>query len=670
MANEFDPPKNVLTYDWLRENYTLPTITGASGLYRFENAPYFIGVANALDDPKVHEIVLMKASQIGWTFFILGYLLKRTLLNLCPILVVFAKEKDGKAFHDEKLVPTVKQNPMVPIDVTTSRAAGNRWDLKNWAGGFLKLVGSNSPGNVKSTSSVGVAIVEEPDDTSDNVAGQGDAIALAEDRLKRGPGKTKLIIGGTPALKGLSKTETRLSQSDMRVLPVACHECEGSHVLDWSNVTWVGKDNEIEFDSNTGEITVERHSVYGYAQPDTALYICPDCNAPWDDYQRQKNIRNTVFSAVEAGDPFAGWKPTQSSQGVAGFMSLSELYACVPGTSLSLVVQQYLLAEHEADKGNVALKIKFMNQTLGKPYEYETDAPEPEELAERAEDYLEMTVPAGGLILTAGVDVQHDRLAIVIRAWGRGEESWLVYWGELAATRTTADATDPVWEELHNILVTPIRSERGYNLRIQALSIDSSDGNTNDQVYNWVRKHSAMNVLAIKGSSNDYGNAEIYSRPKQLDQNSKSKAAKYGLSVYMVGTHKAKNLLIGEQGRITLTGSGAGRMHWYKTVRADYYEQVMSEVLAPHKSIRNKEAWYQKSGVRNEALDCECYALHASRHLKINRWLPDVWDKLENQLMQSDLFSETKPTSADISTPQTKQPARRNSSVLNKGVEL
>ena len=218
--------------------YSLPDVTGFAGGYQFERAPYFLGVAAALDDPNVYEVDLMKASQIGWTYFIIGYILKRIKTDPCPILGVFAKEKDGKAFHDEKLKKTVEANPEVMdvVDVITSRAAGNRWDFKNFPGGFLKLVGSNSPGNVKSTSSVGVAFIEEPDDTSDDVKEQGDAIGLTEERLKRYVGNKKLIVGGTPAVKGFSKTEARIAQSDARVLPVVCHTCGHSHVLDFDNV--------------------------------------------------------------------------------------------------------------------------------------------------------------------------------------------------------------------------------------------------------------------------------------------------------------------------------------------------------------------------------------------------------------------------------------------------
>ena len=35
-------------------------------------------------------------------------------------------------------------------------------------------------------------------------------------------------------------------------------------------------------------------------------------------------------------------------------------------------------------------------------------------------------MPSGGLFLTAGADVQKDRIEVDVWAWGRGLESWLV----------------------------------------------------------------------------------------------------------------------------------------------------------------------------------------------------------------------------------------------------
>lgn len=644
-AKAFKLRIKVSTAKWIADNYRLPSVIGdLSGSYDFYYAPYFLGVAAALDDDEVVELVLMKAAQIGWTYFLIGYIAKRIATDPCPVLGVFAKEKDGKSFHDEKLVPAFQETTVIEdlIDITTTRKAGTRWDLKTFPGGFLKLVGSNSPGNVKSTSSVGVAIIEEPDDTSDDVKSQGNAIGLAEERLKRYV-NAKLIVGGTPTIADLSKTEFRVKETDQRELPIECHDCGEKHVLDWDNVSW--QDNP----------QAEPHEVYGYAQPETAIYCCPNCGSAWDDDQRQANIRNTVFKAVEAGDPLCGWVQTKPFHGKAGFQGLSELYACVPGTSLADVVRSKLSADYKADRGDIRDLVTFTNQRLGKTFVYENTAPDEDALRQRAEDYPEWFVPRGGLILTAGVDVQRDRLAVIVRAWGRGMESWLVYWGEIAAKTSTTDTSDPVWQDLFNLLDRPVPHESGARLKVQSVSIDSGDGYTTEQVYQFVRYRQRHGYRAIKGSTNDTGNREIYTAPRKIDFKNQTKASKFGLQVYQVGTHKAKDLIFGEGGRLSLEGEGPGRMHWYKDVRDDYYTQLQGIVKAPNIRRGGRLMWQDKPGHAIEAVDCEVYALHAAYSLRLNQWKDDKWDSFEAQLNQVDLFK----TDED-DTP--KQPARRKSS--------
>ncbi|MEG7523204.1 MAG: phage terminase large subunit family protein [Chromatiales bacterium] len=674
----FSPPKSIPTAEWISEYFYLPSESGdVSGLYDFYYTPYFLGVAAALDDPSVDEVALMKAAQIGWTYFLIAYICKRIWAastgKQCPILILFAKEKDGKAFHDEKLVTTIPVNRVLDglIDVSTSRKSGNRWDFKRFINGFLKMVGSNSPGNVKSTSSVGVVVIEEPDDTSENVKEQGDAIGLAEERLKRYVG-SKMIVGGTPALKGLSRTEQRVNLSDARVLPITCHACGAKHVLDFDNAHWIGKDDEAKADTDTGEISAEHHDVYGFAQPDTAVYICPLCDAEWDDYQRQKNIRETIFRADAEGDPLKGWTPTKPFHGKAGFMELGEVYSCLPGSGLAEVVREYLNADYHSSIGDETKRIKFVNQKLGKPYEFKGEQAEPDVLREAALEYNELLIPSGGLLLTAGVDVQHDRIAIVIRAWGRGEESWNVYWGEIFAEHSTIDPKDKVWTELEQKLYRSITSEAGWKAHISAISIDASDGTTSEAVYVWVRrverKYRQILTMAIKDSSNQT-DPEIFStsRVKSIDhRNPKraTKADKFGIKVYQVGTNKAKDWI---SGQMQLEVKGYGRWHYYQNIRADYFEQITGEVKAPHRSIRNRRVWQQKSGRAVEGWDCEVYALHAARARRVHLLRSDQWDALERQNVQVDLFSANKPETENVSQEtQQQQPAEKQSGWMGK----
>lgn len=657
----FSPPEVIPTAKWMSENFYLPAESGdIDGLYQWKYAPYFLGVAAALDDPEVNEVDLMKASQLGWTYFLIGYLLKRVYEaskgKQLPVIGLFAKEKDGKMFHDEKLVLTVPVNPSMDglLDVSTSRKSGNRWDYKRFVNGFLKLVGSNSPGNVKSTSSVGLVIVEEPDDTSDNVKEQGASIGLAEERLKRYAG-SKMIVGGTPALKGFSKVEQRVKLSDARVLPIRCHDCGEKHVLDFVNVQWVGKDGVIDVDTSTGEILAEPHEVYGFSQPDTAVYVCPNCSSEWDDYQRQKNIQDTVFDAIAAGDKNCGWEPTKPFYGKAGFTDLPEVYSCLPGSGLAELVIDYLDSEYHSERGDQTKKIKFVNQKLGKPYEYKGEQAEPDILREAAIDYPEMVIPVGGLLVTVGIDIQRSpaRIAVVFRAWGRDQESWNLYWDELSAN-STIDTKDPVWQSLEDLVFSPVKSEQGWSTYVSAISIDASDGYTSEAVYTWVRKmnrkYRHVLTMAIKGSSSQ-GDPEIFVTPKtkSIDHRNpkkQSKADKFGLKPYIVGTNKAKDWLASQM-QLEIDPKAKGRWHYRKDIRTDYFDQITGEVKVPHRTVKNKKVWMKKEGRAVEAWDCEVYARHAAMAKRVHLLTPGQWDDIENSLKQKDLFSVQDSPAAD-----------------------
>jgi len=568
----------------------------------------------ALDDPEIFKVVCMKSAQIAWTDGVINNWLGRIVdIDPSPVIGLFAKADAAKEYAQEKFGPMVTATPRLrgKVDVATSRKDGNRALFKKFPGGFLKLAGSNSISNVKSTPAPRV-FVEEPDDAADNVGKQGDAIKLLEERTKTYH-RRKVVFGGTPSVKSLSTIEDAFLGSDQRKFFIPCHECGESHVLHWDNVSW-----SDDPDSS--------HEIYGHARPETAGYACPHCGVLWDDHHKNRNVRK------------GHWLATAESRGVAGFY-INELYSPFPGSQLARLVERYLEARYKLEQGDDTAMIVFINSCLGLPYEYESTAPALDELQDRAEDYAELTVPDGGLVLTAGVDVQHDRLAIIIRAWGVGEESWLVYWGELHAKNSTTDTNDPVWAELDKLLFSPIKHAKGYQLTVSATSIDASDGQTSDQVYGWVRTRQKRGVMAIKGSSTQTQDREIYSAPRKVDFKTKTKAAKFGLQVYIVGTHKAKDLLVGDRGRLSLLGAGAGRMHWYQDVRADYYAQITSEVKAPHRSIRNKLVWQVKAGVRNEALDCEVYALHAARSIKLHVWSQAKWEALEQRLLQADMFS-------------------------------
>lgn len=599
------------TYRFLSpDNSALP------GKYSLQITPYLRGILECINDRRIRKVVCQKSAQIGWTDGVINNFIGYTMhMAPAPTIIMFPRDMTAKDYNQEKLLPMLEATPVLADLVPTkTRSEANTQNRKKFPGGFLKLVGSNSTGGVKSTPAKNM-IIEEPDDCNLNIKGQGDSIKLLEER-----GKTyhdhKILAGGTPSIEGVSSIAAEMKTSDRRRYLVPCHECGERHELSWDNVT-IPKDEQRQ-----------AHEIYGTHAPDKTFYTCPHCGALWTDAQKNRNVR--IAATLQNN----GWVAEGEFRGVAGFY-LNELLSPFAESRLSRLADKYLAAVHEANLGELGALIAFWNSTLGLPWQYQSDLPEPDKLAERAEAYDELVIPWGGLVVTAGVDVQHDRLAVIIRAWGRGEESWLLYWGEIHGATLVAE--QGAWIELDELLCRPVKHVSGAQLRIRAVSVDSSDGQTADAVYSFVRKRLTRGFMAVKGASADDGR-EVFSpaRPT-IDADRKQKAHKYGLRPFIVGTTRAKDVMLGHDaggGRIKLTGTGPGRLHWHRGVRADYWEQVLAEIKAPHRTLRHKKVWQKKSGQRNEALDCEVYALHAARSLKINLWREARWSALEQEIRQ------------------------------------
>lgn len=579
------------------------------------------------------KVVGRKSAQIAWTDgVILNYTGRRIDQDPCPIIIMFAKEGDAKKFDREKLVPMIEVTPVLgeKIKISRTRSAEVTWHHKAFPGGFLNLVGSNSPGSVKMTPAP-IVIVEEPDDANTNVREQGDTITLLEERTKSYK-RRKIIFGGTPTLDGFSRVDAAYQASDKREYWVPCPDCGEQQVLAWEQVRWT-------------ENPSLHHEVFGQVDIDSARYCCIHCGSLWTDAQKNQAVRH----AEQRG---GGWRAGAPFHGVAGF-SINELYSPFPGSQMTELLRKYLTAEHAQRQGDDTKMRSFVNNTKGLPYRYKSGVPSAEKLSERAEDYPELIVPWGGIVITAGVDVQHDRLAVVLRAWGRGEESWLLWWGEIHGrtmmVQWRADGSldreqSGAWWDLDQLLSGTFEHACGARLRVRAASIDSSDGQTQDAVYAYVRRRMARGFMAIKGESHD-PRKDIFSTPKlSIDTGgARHKPHPSGVRPFIVGTQVAKDLILGVDelgGRIKLTGSGPGRMHWPRSVRPDYWDQVTAEVKVPHKTIRGRLVWQALSGRRNEALDGEVYCLHAARSLKVNLWREERWAAEESAIRQPSLGLE------------------------------
>jgi phage terminase large subunit GpA-like protein len=208
------------------------------------------------------------------------------------------------------------------------------------------------------------------------VGQQGDSIKLLEERTKT-YARRKVVFGGTPSIKGISAIEAAYQTGDQRQFFVPCPDCGESHVLDWANVSWQ-------------EDPARHHPVYGHAAPESAVYGCPHCGSAWTDDVKNRAVRNLYPVAAR---PHAG---------IVSF-SINELYS--PWRRWSDVVKDFLSAKQSPE----TLKT-WINTSLGETWEEQAEKSDPATLLTRRENYTSARLPSGILYLTAGADVQDDRL--------------------------------------------------------------------------------------------------------------------------------------------------------------------------------------------------------------------------------------------------------------------
>jgi len=164
-------------------------------------------------------------------------------------------------------------------------------------------------------------------------------------------------------------------------------------------------------------------------RPETAVYVCEHCGVVWSDADRLKSLKR------------GEWKASAKFNGIAGFR-LSGLNS--PWIPLTEAVREFL----EAKKLPETLRV-WVNTYLGETWEETGEGVFDEGISDRREEYA--GCPEGVVLITAGVDVQDDRIECEIIGWGRDEESW-----SLGYQTIYGDPSGPaVWGDLEAYLNTP-----------------------------------------------------------------------------------------------------------------------------------------------------------------------------------------------------------------------
>jgi phage terminase large subunit GpA-like protein len=556
------------------------------GRWRTSRTPYLKEIQDELSASSPTErIVFMKGAQVGGTEAgnnWLGYVIHHAP---GPMLFVQPTVDMAKKLSKQRLAPMIAESPVLAalISPTRERDSGNTMLMKEFRGGVLMVTGANSAVGLRSMP-IRYLFLDEVDAYPGDVDGEGDPVQLAERRTTTFA-RRKIFLVSTPTIKDVSRIEKEYLASDQRRFYVPCPHCDNMDWMRWQNIKWEGEDYR------------------------TATLACEACGCLIEEHHKTDMLNRGEWRATAGGDGTKGYH-------------LSSLYSPLGWKSWASIVKEFYASKNDP----MLLKV-WVNTILGETWEEEYSAKiGAEALSERAEEYALLTVPDKGLLLTAGVDVQDNRLAVTVRAWGKDEESYLVNWLEIFGDPSDMSSSGP-WAQVDNVLQQPYqRLNGGEAMHIRATAVDTG-GHFTHEAYIFCRARKKRRVIAIKGSSTP-GKPAI-GKPSRQDVNFKNQTIKKGVDLWLIGTDTIKATIYGRLKQPA--GEGAGVYHFPLGVTEEYYKQLTAEkqITKYFKGFPRRE-WIKKDGARNEALDCEVYAYAALQYFytRVNR--NTLWLQLES----------------------------------------
>jgi phage terminase large subunit GpA-like protein len=525
---------------------------------------------DACSDPGIHTVVVMKSAQIGYTEILLNIIGYFIAQDPSPILLIQPTLELGETFSKTRLAPMLRDTPCLRGKVADARSrdSGNTLLSKSFPGGNMAIAGANSPAGLASRP-IRVVLCDEVDRYPASAGPEGDPVNLARKRATTFHNR-KIILGSTPTIRGASRIELAYEQSDRRQYHVPCPHCGQRQPLIWAQVQWPD------------------HA------PEQAAYVCAHCGSIWDEPGRRR--------AIQSGE----WLPQSPTAGIAGF-HLNELYS--PWRTPAAIAIDFLAAKQSPE----TLKT-WINTSLGETWEEKIERSDPALLAARRENYGGDSLPAGILWLTAGVDVQDDRLECEVVGWRREDrDAPPESWGIEYRVFTGDPARQAVWVDLDQFLQQSWRTADGRTLRLGAVCLDSG-GHHTAQAYAFAEARRGRHIYATKGRDGD----------KPLWPLRASKSLKYRAQVWIIGVDAGKSTWYS---RLRITEPGPGYCHFPTAYPETYFAGLVAEVIkVRYRNGRAMRVYELPAGKRNEPLDIRVLALAAlSAH-------PPPWQQITTAL--------------------------------------
>lgn len=571
-VKNFAPPEELTVSMWAEKFRRLsPENAAEAGPWRTSRTPYLEEPMNAFNDPKVTNIVMVAASQVGKSEFLLNCIAYAIDQDPASTMFILPTLDDARKFSRLRIAPMIRDSKPLRAKVSDvkTRDSSNTLLQKAFPGGMLTITGSNSASALASTPARYI-FGDERDRWALSAGTEGDPWELAKARQATFYNK-KSVETSTPTIKGRSNIEASFDRGTRERWCHQCPECG-----EWHEIIF----DQIRFEFET--TTVNRKKNYTITRIN---WLCPSCGCLISEDRMRRQPAKWIAE-----------NPDAYKRGVRSFWL--NAFAS-PWITWSTIAQRFLEAKNDPER----LKVVY-NTLLGELWEERGEIEDEEGILARREEYP-AELPDGVLALTCGVDTQDNRLEYEVVGYGHFGEDWGITKGVIMGRPDTEE----VWQRLDDVVDHVYKFANGTGLKISVTLVDSG-GHYTQEVYAACRKRYTKRVFAIKGRGGP--DIPFVGLPTRVPLRDNKKITCW---LYTIGVDAGKSKIMQ---KLKVQEPGANYSHFPRGDRgydATYFSGLISERLVLTRTRRGDTwVWEKIPGhERNEPLDCRNYANAAFR---------------------------------------------------------
>jgi terminase, large subunit len=614
------PPPLLSLSQWAAQHARLPVGSNAMP-GRFEAFEYQRGWLDAITDPAVRQITVMKSARVGYTRCLDHAVAYYVHQDPSPVLFVMPRIEDAEDFSRTEILPMLTDTPVLAEltgDIKTRDANQRILKRQFRNGASVAFVGANSPAGFRRISAR-VVLFDEVDGFPLEAGFEGDQIALGIKRTETFWNR-RIVLGSTPTLKYQSRIEKAFNESDQRYFHVPCPSCGHYQKLEWESLRW----------DKTPD---------GKHLPETAHFVCGKNGCVITEDKKP--------GIIAAGK----WVAERPFTGHAGF-HLWTAYSLFSNASWSNIVKEFLVAHKDP-----LLLRTFTNTTLGQSWEEKGTGRPWEELAARARrsHYQRGSVPEGAFLLFAGIDCHLDRLEWQVVGRGPEHRRYVIDYGTIGRPISDADGQ----RHLDQLLERMFINWAGRAMQIALAAIDA--GFETDSVLEYCRSRQRK-LIAIRGVAGDF--TPRIAKVKRERNEKYGTLLKYRRNFFNIGVNTFKLQLYRDLEHDD--PNAPGYIAFPNNCEDRFFQELVSESRVAVKRMgQTTWVWTKSDHAQNEQLDCAVYAAAAALKYGVP-WITDVsWQRLRAQC-SGDPIVEDQSASTVIRVDAPAPPPLRGSSLISQ----